>query len=41
MMASNLTNRLLLVVAAGARFYIVARITGVVALLAYLYLRSS
>ena len=41
MVASNLMDRVLRVVAAGARFYIILRITGVVALLAYLYLRSS
>jgi hypothetical protein len=41
MMASNLMDRLLRFVATGARAYIILRIVGVVALLAYLFFRSS
>jgi hypothetical protein len=39
-MESNFMNRLQRFVTTGARFYIIARVAGVVALLAYLFLRS-
>jgi hypothetical protein len=41
MIVSNLMDRLLRFVATGARVYIILRIAGVAALLAYLFFRSS